>query len=97
METEFEQIFHFDDITAEKMFNSSYLEDLTNLLSRVSSYLNNNTNYFFGEDYYLEQFKNEPNNGFKNFINDFKNSFFNGTSEEINIIRGRAEIGKSLF
>ena len=97
METGFGRIFDFDFTSAKKMYNSSYLEDLTELLSSVSTHLDDDSNYFFGEKYYLKNFKNEPNNDFKDFVDDFKNSFYYGTSEKINIIRGRAGIGKTLF
>ncbi|MCM1461029.1 MAG: hypothetical protein NC088_12960 [Bacteroides sp.] len=97
METRFKQIFDFRNLQAKKMFNSSYLEDLTGLLSGVASCMDEDDSYFFGKEYYLKDFKDEPNSGFMSFIADFKNSFYNGSSEKINIIRGRAGIGKTLF
>lgn len=97
MEVGFEQIFEFQYRQAKKLENSSYLEDLTGLLAKVASSINDEDNYFFGNEYYLEDYKDEPNSDFNRFITDFRNTFYNGSCEEINIIRGRSGIGKSLF
>lgn len=97
MEVRFDQIFDFQYRQAKKLENSSYLEDLTGLLAKVASSINDEKNYFFGNEYYLEHYKDEPNSDFERFIADFKNTFYNGSCEEINIIRGRAGVGKSLF
>lgn len=94
---EFSKIFDFKHIRAIKLENESYLEDLTGLLAKVASCIDDELNYFFGDEFYIENHKGEPNSNFKRFIKDFENSFNNGSCEKINIIRGRAGIGKSLF
>lgn len=94
---EFSKIFDFKHIRAIKLENESYLEDLTGLLAKVASCIDDEQNYFFGDEFYIENHKGEPNSNFKHFIKDFENSFNNGSCEKINIIRGRAGIGKSLF
>lgn len=93
----FDQIYDFQYNRAIKLENSSYLEDLTGLLAKVASRIDDDSSYFFGNEYYLENHKDEPNSSFQHFIEDFKNSIYNGSCEKINIIRGRAGIGKSLF
>ena len=78
---------------AEKLENSSYLEELTGLLAKVASSIDDETKYFFGDKYYLKSHTGEPNSSFKYFIEDLKNSFYYSTGSKINIIRGRAGIG----
>ena len=90
MEKIFGQIYDFQYRRADKLENSSYLEELTGLLA-------NETKYFFGDAYYLKSHTGEPNSSFRYFIEDLKNSFYNSSGSKINIIRGRAGIGKSLF
>lgn len=97
MEVKFDQLFDFQYRQATKLENSSYLEELTGLLARVASRIDDESSYFFGDEYYLENHKEEPNSSFRRFIRDFKNTIDYGSSDKINIIRGRAGIGKSLF
>lgn len=97
MGEKFDQIFDFQYRQAIKLENSSYLEDLTGLLAKVASHIDDDTNYFFGDEFYLSKHEEEPNSNFTHFVEDFKNSIYNGSSEKINIIRGRAGIGKTLF
>lgn len=97
MEITFSQIFDFQYRQARKLENSSYLEDLTGLLARVASRIDDESSYFFGDEFYLENHKEEPNSSFQRFIQDFKNTIYYGPGDKINIIRGRAGIGKSLF
>lgn len=97
MREDFEQVYDFQYQRAIKLENSSYLEDLTGLLARVASHIDDESNYFFGDEYYLNNHVEEPNSSFQYFIEDFKNSIDNGSCEKINIIRGRAGVGKSLF
>ena len=97
MEKTFGQICDFQYRRAEKLENSSYLEELTGLLAKVASSIDDETKYFFGDKYYLKSHTGEPNSSFKYFIEDLKNSFYYSTDSKINIIRGRAGIGKSLF
>lgn len=94
---EFSKIFDFKHARAIKLENESYLEELTGLLAKAASCIDDELNYFFGEEFYIDNHKGEPNSNFKHFIKDFENSFYNGSCEKINIIRGRAGIGKSLF
>lgn len=97
MEKTFGQIFDFQYRRADKLENSSYLEELIGLLAKVASCIDDETKYFFGDKYYLKSHTGEPNSSFKYFIEDLKNSFYYSTGSKINIIRGRAGIGKSLF
>lgn len=97
MEIKFDQLFDFQYCQAIKLVNSSYLEDLTGLLTSVASRIDDESNYFFGDKYYLENHKDEPNSSFQHFIRDLKNTIDYGSCNKINIIRGRAGIGKSLF
>lgn len=93
----FDKVFDLRYRSAKKMVNSFYLEDLTELLARTAAYIDDNSSYFFDEDFYIENHVDEPNCSFNNFLADFKNSYYNGSCRKINIIRGRAGIGKSLF
>lgn len=97
MEMNFDQLFDFQYHRAMKLENSSYLEELTGLLVKVASRIDDESSYFFGNEFYLENHKDEPNSSFQNFIRDFKHTIDFGSSNKINIIRGRAGIGKSLF
>lgn len=97
MDIRFDQIHDFQFRQATKLENSSYLEDLTGLLEKVASNIDDESNYFFGKEYYIENIEQEPNCNFNHFIDSFKNSFYNGSFRKIYIIRGRAGIGKSLF
>lgn len=95
METKFGQIFDFQYRQAKKLENSSCLEDLTGLLAKVASRINENKDYYFERGFYLENYDEEPNTSFEQFVKNFKNTISNGFSETVNIIRGRAGIGKS--
>jgi len=97
MEVNFDQIFDFQYRRALKLGNSSYLEELTGLLAGVAVHIDDESSYFFGDEFYLENHKEEPNSSFQRFIKDFKNTINYGFGDKINIIRGRAGIGKSLF
>lgn len=94
---EFDKILDFKHNRAIKLENESYLEELTGLLAKVASCIDDEQNYFFGEEYYIDNHTGKSDNNFNRFIKDFKNSFYNGSCATINIIRGRAGIGKSLF
>lgn len=93
----FDKIFDFNVTRAKKMYNSSYLEDLTGLFEAVSMRIDEGREYFFEDQYYLKNPKLEPNTSYSDFIDAFKNSFFNGSNGRIHIIRGRAGVGKTLF
>lgn len=93
----FVQIHDFSNKSAEKLENTFYLEDLTRLLAQTATLLDSNDNYLFGEEYYIDSHSEEINCGFHKFVECFKKSFYDGSCEKINIIRGRAGIGKSLF
>lgn len=97
MERTFSQICDFRYRRADKLENSSYLEELTGLLARVASRIDDESSYFLGDEFYLENHNEEPNSSFNRFIQDFKNTIDHGSGGKINIIRGRAGIGKSLF
>ncbi len=97
MNKQYGQIFNFQNKRATKLENSSYLEDLTGLLSRAASRLDNGEHYFFDDEFYLESIPTEPNSSYKQFIDNLKNSFVNSCDSKICIIRGRAGIGKTLF
>lgn len=73
------------------------MEELTGLLQKVASSIDDESSYFFGNEYYLNSYEREIDSSFQIFINKLKNSFYNGSSEKVNIIRGQAGIGKSLF
>lgn len=93
----FDKIFDFNTRRAIKMYNSSYLEDLTGLFESVSLRIDEGHYYCFDDQYYLKDPKLEPNTSYSDFIEEFKNSFFNGSNGKIHIIRGRAGVGKTLF
>lgn len=92
----FDKIFDFSFVRAEKLLNSSYLESLTGLFERVAACVVNDKHYHFSDTFYLEKQPNEPNSSYSDFIEEFKKSF-NSSAGGINIIRGRAGIGKTLF
>lgn len=93
----YKQIFDFKQRRAEKLYNSSYLEELTGLIEKAASCIDSGKHYYFDSNYYLEQTNNEPNSSYREFINSFKNTFTFSSSDKVNIIRGRAGIGKTLF
>lgn len=93
----FDKIFDFSVKRAIKMHNSSYLEDLTGLFETISLRIDEGHDYCFDDQYYLKDPKLEPNTSYSDFIEAFKNSFFNGSNGKIHIIRGRAGVGKTLF
>ena len=80
-----------------KLHNSLYLEDLTSLFAAASAQINTGTYYYFDEDYYTLEKKEENGKKYENFINDFKNSLLYGATGTINIIKGKAGTGKTLF
>ena len=94
---EFRPIFSFLHITARKLENSSYLEELTGLLAKASGCIDDEKNYYFDENSYLDIHSKEPNSKFEEFKNEFNTSYVYGNSNRIYIIRGRAGIGKTLF
>ena len=97
MDVRFNQIFDFQFRQAVKLENSYYLEDFTGLLERVASNIDDESNYYWGKDFYVEDIEQEPNCSYNDFIKSFKNSFEYGSYRKINVVRGRAGIGKSLF
>ena len=97
MKNKYSQIHDFRYKRVRKMENSLYLEDLTGLLAQVASGIDDEKYYFFGDEYYLNEHEKEPNSDYKRFIESFKSTFSNSSGGKINIIRGRAGIGKSLF
>lgn len=94
---EFKQIFDFQFKPAQKLENSMYLEDLTGLLAKVATSIDDESSYFFGDEFYLKNYEELQNNSFEHFNAELKSVFHNGSNEKIYIIRGRAGIGKSLF
>lgn len=91
------EIFNFRVQTAEKLENSSYFEELTGLIEKASSRIDTGENYCFNSDYYLKDVLEDPSNSYERFIKTFKNSFENTSSDKVNIIYGKAGIGKTLF
>lgn len=83
--------------SAKKLENSSYLEDLTSLLAKTAALIDSETNYLFGKEYYIDNHSEELNSGFYQFVDCFKKSYYEESFDKINIIRGRAGIGKSFF
>ena len=61
MEKIFGQICDFQYRRADKLENLSYLEELTGLLAKVASCIDDETKYFFGDAYYLKSHTGEPN------------------------------------
>ncbi len=97
MDIVYKQLFNFKEIRAKKLYNSSYLEELTGLIDKAASSIDDGTNYYFESQYYLENPEQEPNNSYTDFIEAFKNSFMYSSSDKVHIIRGKAGIGKTLF
>lgn len=93
----YKKIFDLQLNRAKKMYNSSYLEELTGLIERTASLVDNATFYCFGEQFYLKNALYEPNSSYSDFINSFKDTFEFSSSDKIHIIRGRAGVGKTLF
>lgn len=97
MDIKYKKIHNLSVTSTKKLYNSSYLEDLTGLMEKVASNINDGTYYFFDDNYYLNSNELEPNNSYKVFIEEFRKAFLYSSSEEIHVIRGRAGIGKTLF
>ena len=97
METKYSKIFDFEQKQAAKLENSSYLEDLTGLIAKVASSLDDESNYCFDNGFYLFKPDESPNSSYEEFINNFKNNFNYSSSNKIIVIRGQAGIGKTLF
>lgn len=97
MEERFGQIFDFQHNREIRMENTSYLEDLTGLLAKVANRIDDESTYFFENEYYINDSDGVPCSSYETFINNLKASFDFGSSKKINIIRGKAGIGKSLF
>jgi hypothetical protein len=93
----FNKILNPDNTPAKKLHNSSYLEDLTDLLRSVASKINGANYYFFEDGYFVESHPDEPNCSYNDFIKEFKSTFLNSHGNKIHIIRGRSGIGKTLF
>jgi len=92
----FGKIFDFNDAPAKKLHNSSYLEELTGLLRRVAAKINDEKDYFFDNDFFVNH-PDEPNCNYDEFIKEFKSTFLYSSGNKIHIIRGRSGIGKTLF
>lgn len=92
---QYSKLFDFKKYQAKQLENSSYLEDLTGLIKSVASNLDEEKYYYFDDEFYLSE--SEDNNSFSKFIDDFKKSFYYNNNGKINIIRGIAGVGKSLF
>jgi len=92
----FGQIFDFSVVGAKKLHNTFYLEELTGLLRRVAAKINDETDYFFGDDFFANH-PDEPNCSFSEFVKEFKSIFLDDFGNKIHIIRGRSGIGKTLF
>lgn len=97
MDIQFGQIFKFRYKQATKRENSSYLEDLTKLLSTAAARIDSDDAYFFGDEFYLGENPVEPNADYNKFINSLQLSFDGGSRKKITIIRGKAGVGKTLF
>lgn len=97
MDTKYDKIFDFEQKQATKFENSSYLEDLTGLMAKVASSLDDESHYCFDKDFYLDKPDESPNSSYEIFINNFKNNFNYSSSKKIIVIRGQAGIGKTLF
>ena len=107
MEERFEQIFRFPPDHEKKMENTMYLEDLTGLLAKVANRIDDESSYYFENEYYMEadqgisnssyETQGISNSSYETFIDNLKKSFDYGSSKKINIILGKAGIGKSLF
>lgn len=100
----FNKILDFDFQKPKRYHTSFYLEELTDLLTRMAAEIANGNNYCFEKDYYVEftkendeNYENNKKVNYKYFVEAFKNSFYNGSSKQINIIRGPAGIGKTKF
>jgi len=92
----FDKIFNFHITRATKLHNSSYLEELTGLFEKMASKIDEGTYYYFDNDFYVSH-SIFPNNYYNEFVKEFKNTFLNGSSSKIHIIRGKSGIGKTLF
>jgi len=97
MSTIYRKINDYQLSRANKIGNSSYLEDLTQLIKTVALNIDNGNYYCFGDEYYLENNFYEPNSSYEEFIKSFKNTFEIPSSDKIHILRGRAGVGKTLF
>ncbi len=97
MDIIYKQLFDFRTSRAKKLYNSSYLEELTGLIDKAASCIDDGTNYYFESKYYLENTEQEPNNSYTDFIEAFTNSFMYSSSDKVHIIRGKAGVGKTLF
>ena len=97
MDINFGQIFKFRFKQANKRENSSYLEDLTELLFNAAEHIDSNDSYFFSNEFYLGKNQMEPNADYNEFIKSLKLTFNEGSRKKISIIRGKAGIGKTLF
>ena len=97
MYSEFSKLFEFTPInTAERLRNSSYLEHITNLLSKASDKINDDKCFFFELRHYSGH-PNRPNNLYKDFVDAFERIFHYGNGKDINYVFGIPGIGKSLF
>lgn len=97
MNIRYKKIHNLSVTPAKKLYNSSYFEELTGLIEKASSRINDGTYYFFNDNYYLDNNTIEPNNSYKEFIKEFTKAFMNSSSAEIHVIKGMAGIGKTLF
>lgn len=97
MDIRYSKIFNFNRKQATKLENSSYLEELTGLIAKVASSLDDESKYCFDKKYYLDKPDESPNSSYEEFIKNFKNDFNYSSSNKIIVIRGQAGIGKTLF
>ena len=97
MDRNYSKIFDFKYENANLHYNSSYLEDLTGLIQKAAENIDCGTDYYFNSSYYLENKINDRTNNYEIFINAVKDSFNYTSSNKVNIIRGLAGIGKTMF
>lgn len=97
VDIKYTKIFDFNHKQATKLENSSYLEELTGLIAKVASSLDDESKYCFDKKYYLYKPDESPNSSYEEFITSFKNEFIYSSSNKIIVIRGRAGVGKTLF
>lgn len=96
MNKKYGEIFNFRVKKAKQLENSSYFEELTGLIDKASSRIDTGEKYYFSSDYYLKNVE-DFDSSYEKFIKGFKNSFENTSSDKVNIIYGKAGVGKTLF
>ena len=97
MDIKYGKIFYFTQKQATKLENSSYFEELTGLIAKVASSLDDESNYYFDDKFYRFKPEESPNSSYEGFIKNFQNDFNYSPANKIIVIRGQAGIGKTLF